>query len=76
MIDQSKLEPIPQPPGHPIIGNLLDLRGEVPLANLMNLAEIYGPIFRLRIGGRSILVLSLGLAATGFSWRSRAPPQP
>ena len=58
MADQSELEPIPQPPGHPIIGNLLDLRGEVPILNLMKLAEIYGPIFRLRIGGRSILVLS------------------
>jgi cytochrome P450/NADPH-cytochrome P450 reductase len=58
MTDQSKLEPIPQPPGHPIIGNLLDLRGEVPILNMMNLAEIYGPIYRLRLGPRSLLILS------------------
>ena len=58
MIDQSKLEPIPQPPGHPIIGNIFDLRGEVPILNLMKLAELYGPIYRLRLGPRSVLVLS------------------
>lgn len=46
MIDQSKLEPIPQPPGHPIIGNLLDIRSETPILNMMKLAEIYGPIYR------------------------------
>lgn len=58
MASQSSLEAIPQPPGHPIIGNLLDLRGEVPLLNMMKLAEIYGPIFRLQLGGRSIVILS------------------
>jgi cytochrome P450/NADPH-cytochrome P450 reductase len=52
------LEAIPQPPGHPVIGNLLDLRGEVPLLNMMELAEIYGPIFRLQLGGRTMVLLS------------------
>lgn len=58
MTNQPSLEAIPQPPGHPIIGNLLDLRGEVPLLNMMKLAEIYGPIFRLQLGGRSMVILS------------------
>lgn len=56
--DHSSIEAIPQPPGHPIIGNLLDIRGEVPLLNMMHLAEIYGPIFRLQLGGRSMVLLS------------------
>jgi cytochrome P450/NADPH-cytochrome P450 reductase len=58
MTGQASLESIPQPPGHPVIGNLLDLRGEVPILNLMNLAEVYGPIFRLQLGARSVVVLS------------------
>jgi cytochrome P450/NADPH-cytochrome P450 reductase len=56
--EQPHLEPIPQPPPYPVIGNLLDVRGEVPILNLMKLAETYGPIYRLGLGGRSMVVLS------------------
>src|SRR3979409_2577005 len=55
---QSDLQPIPQPPPYPVIGNLLDVRSDVPILNLMKLAETYGPIYRLRIAGPSLVVLS------------------
>jgi cytochrome P450 / NADPH-cytochrome P450 reductase len=56
--EQPRLEPIPQPPPYPVIGNLLDVRGEVPILNLMKLAEAYGPIYRLHLSGPSMVVLS------------------
>jgi hypothetical protein len=31
MSDQGVYEPIPQPPGYPVLGNLFDLRGETPI---------------------------------------------
>ncbi|MGZ3174024.1 MAG: cytochrome P450, partial [Croceibacterium sp.] len=58
MSGQSDLQPIPQPPPYPVIGNLLDVRGEVPILNLIKLAETYGPIFRLRLAGPWMVVLS------------------
>jgi cytochrome P450 / NADPH-cytochrome P450 reductase len=42
-------EQIPGPPGLPLIGNLLDLQDEVPLHALERLADIYGPIFKIKI---------------------------
>lgn len=44
--------PIPSPPGLPLIGNLLDVRDEVPLRGVERVTEIYGPIVRLSLGGR------------------------
>jgi hypothetical protein len=58
MVAQAASDVIPRPPGHPIIGNLLDLQGDTPLLNLVELAKIYGPIFRLELAGRSLTVLS------------------
>ncbi len=58
MVAQAALDLIPKPPGHPIIGNLLDLQGDTPLLNLVELAKIYGPIYRLELAGRSLTVLS------------------
>jgi cytochrome P450 / NADPH-cytochrome P450 reductase len=40
---------IPHPPQLPFIGNILDLQDEVPARALENLANIYGPIYKLRI---------------------------
>jgi hypothetical protein len=37
-----KLEPIPRPPGHLLIGNLLDLDAGHPLESMMDLARQYG----------------------------------
>jgi cytochrome P450/NADPH-cytochrome P450 reductase len=58
MATQTAVAAIPKPPGHPIIGNMLDLQGDTPLLNLIELAKIYGPIFQLMIAGRSLIVLS------------------
>jgi cytochrome P450 / NADPH-cytochrome P450 reductase len=50
---------IPGPQGWPFIGNLLDLRnGEYPLAALKTLADRYGPIYQLTIGGNKKLFVS------------------
>jgi cytochrome P450/NADPH-cytochrome P450 reductase len=52
-------EPIPQPPGYPVLGNLFDVRGaDTPIQGLMKLARQYGPIFRLRVGPRNLVVVS------------------
>jgi cytochrome P450/NADPH-cytochrome P450 reductase len=59
MTDQGIYEPIPQPPGYPVLGNLFDLRGaETPIQALMKLARQYGPIFRLHVGPRRFTVVS------------------
>ncbi|BCH31186.1 NADPH--cytochrome P450 reductase [Mesorhizobium sp. L-8-10] len=58
MTDHTPFEAIPKPPGHPVIGNLLDIRGDAPLLNMIELAKVYGPIFRLELGGRSVIILS------------------
>ena len=53
------LEDIPGPRGLPFLGNMLDLRDdEAPLRALERLAEIYGPIYQVQIGGRRSLVVS------------------
>src|SRR5918912_149178 len=57
--DLTALEPIPQPPGYPVVGNVFDLMGEeTPIRALMKLARQYGPIFRLRMPQGSNIVLS------------------
>src|SRR5215212_4755256 len=57
--DQTALEPIPQPPGYPLVGNVFDLIGEeTPIQALMKLARQYGPIFRLHMPQGSNIVLS------------------
>ncbi len=52
--------PIPGPAGLPLIGNLLDIQGDVPIQMLERLADIYGPIFKLRLPG------SEGIFVAGF----------
>ncbi len=50
---------IPQPRVRPIVGNVPDVGFEIPIQNMMKLAEEHGPIYRLAFpGGGSILVLS------------------
>src|SRR3712207_6423171 len=61
--DGTALEPIPQPPGYPVLGNVFDIVGEEnPIQALMKLARQYGPIFRLRTPqGSNIIVSSFDL---------------
>ena len=51
-------KPIPAPPGLPFVGNLFDVQDEIPLRALEHLADIYGPIYKLNIGGGSRVVIS------------------
>jgi hypothetical protein len=55
--------PIPGPPGMPILGNLADLDREVPQTTFVRLAETYGPIFSLQLGGgpKRVFVSSVAL---------------
>ena len=52
------MKTIPQTTSQPIIVDLLDLRGEIHILNIINLDEIYNPIYRLRLNPQSILILS------------------
>jgi cytochrome P450 / NADPH-cytochrome P450 reductase len=52
------LEPIPQPPGYPVLGNLLDLDSKAPIQALMKLSRHYGPIFRLNLPIGHLVVMS------------------
>jgi cytochrome P450 / NADPH-cytochrome P450 reductase len=52
------LEPIPHPPGHLFVGNLLDLDASHPVESLMDLARKYGPIYELELPGGSRVVVS------------------
>ena len=52
------LEPIPGSPGYPIIGNILDVRDEVPINGLQNLADKYGPIYKITVFGQELVIVS------------------
>jgi cytochrome P450 / NADPH-cytochrome P450 reductase len=56
----SQLEPIPRPPGHHLIGNLLDLDASHPMESLMELARQYGPIYELTVPGRGSRIIVSG----------------
>jgi len=49
---------IPQPRRLPLIGNILDVQDEVPIRALENLADVYGPIYKLRLRNRDRLFIS------------------
>jgi cytochrome P450/NADPH-cytochrome P450 reductase len=53
----AELVPIPEPPGLPILGNVTSLNPEYPLGSMMELAEKYGEIYRLRLPGRTVVFL-------------------
>ncbi|QSZ36198.1 hypothetical protein DSL72_007324 [Monilinia vaccinii-corymbosi] len=51
-------EEIPGPPGIPFLGNVQDLDPINSIASLERLAETYGPIFKLHLGGVERLFIS------------------
>lgn len=51
-------EPIPEPPGLPFLGNIGDINTEYPLGSFLRLADTYGPIYRLRLPMKNIVVIS------------------
>lgn len=51
-------EPIPHPPERWIIGNVGEIDPSFFISSVWRLADIYGPIFRLKIFDRSVIVVS------------------
>ncbi|PMD30907.1 fatty acid hydroxylase [Hyaloscypha variabilis F] len=51
-------EPIPGPPGLPLLGNLNDIDPGDSMSSLSRLADTYGPIFKLNLGGEDKLFIS------------------
>jgi cytochrome P450/NADPH-cytochrome P450 reductase len=51
-------ELIPQPRPLPLLGNLIDLGADKGIFGLMELAERYGPIYRLELPGENLVVVS------------------
>jgi cytochrome P450/NADPH-cytochrome P450 reductase len=53
-----ELEPIPQPPSRPIVGNLFDIDSGAAMEDLNRLARSYGPIFQLTMVNREAVFVS------------------
>ncbi|KAJ7958101.1 Cytochrome P450 [Quillaja saponaria] len=57
------LPPVPEVPGLPLIGNLLQLKEKKPHKTFKQWAEIHGPIYSIRTGASTIIVLNSADAA-------------
>ncbi|KAL3734791.1 hypothetical protein ACJRO7_024033 [Eucalyptus globulus] len=55
---QSTLPPLPEVPGLPIVGNLLQLNEKKPHKTFAKWTETYGPIYSIRTGATTMVVLS------------------
>ncbi|EUC47483.1 hypothetical protein COCMIDRAFT_35012 [Bipolaris oryzae ATCC 44560] len=51
-----ELEPIPGPPGLPIVGNTADIDANCPIMSMCNLTLKYGPVWKFWLGGERIVV--------------------
>ncbi|XP_021284240.1 ent-kaurene oxidase, chloroplastic-like [Herrania umbratica] len=54
----TSLPSVPDVPGLPIVGNLLQLKEKKPHKTFTKWAEIYGPIFSIRTGASSVIVIN------------------
>uniref|UniRef100_A0A7N0ZQB3 Ent-kaurene oxidase n=1 Tax=Kalanchoe fedtschenkoi TaxID=63787 RepID=A0A7N0ZQB3_KALFE len=54
----SQLPPPPGIPGLPLLGNLLNLKEKKPHRTFTKWAEIYGPIYTVKLGATSMVVLN------------------
>ncbi|KAI3821104.1 hypothetical protein L1987_08661 [Smallanthus sonchifolius] len=58
-IDQpNHLPPVPVVPGVPLLGNLLQLKEKKPYMTFTRWAETYGPIYAIKTGATSMVVVS------------------
>ncbi|MDR6147820.1 cytochrome P450/flavodoxin [Sphingomonas sp. SORGH_AS870] len=48
---------IPQPKGYPLIGNIAALDPKAPVQSLMRLARKHGPLFRIEMFGRGLVIV-------------------
>ncbi|XP_057457934.1 ent-kaurene oxidase-like [Lotus japonicus] len=55
---RSKLPTVPAVPGLPVIGNLLQLKEKKPYKTFTQMAEKYGPIYSIRTGAFTLIVLN------------------
>ncbi|KAI5463064.1 cytochrome P450 [Mariannaea sp. PMI_226] len=53
----NELVPIPEPRGLPLLGNIAEISAK-PIHDFMRLADTYGPIYRLRLGGKPLIIAS------------------
>ncbi|HTV66937.1 MAG TPA: cytochrome P450 [Rhizobiaceae bacterium] len=58
MAQKNALHPIPQPPGKPIVGNMLSFDSSKPLQSLMQMTRDLGPIYWLDMMGTPLVVVS------------------
>jgi cytochrome P450/NADPH-cytochrome P450 reductase len=58
MAPKNRLDPIPQPPAKPVVGNMLSLDSSAPIRDLTQLAKKLGPIFWLDMMGAAIVFVS------------------
>ncbi|PSS17231.1 Ent-kaurene oxidase [Actinidia chinensis var. chinensis] len=54
----SNLPPLPEVPGLPVIGNLLQLKEKKPHMTFTKWAKSYGPIYSIRTGSNTVIVLN------------------
>ena len=54
----NRLDPIPHPPKKPLLGNMLAVDPNAPIASLVELAKSYGPIFWLDMRGYPIVFVT------------------
>ena len=48
---------IPQPKSYPLIGNIAELDPKAPVQSLMRLAREHGPLFRIEMFGRGLVIV-------------------
>ncbi|KAL1813108.1 hypothetical protein ACET3Z_023173 [Daucus carota] len=53
-----KLPPLPEVPGLPLIGNLLQLKEKKPHKTFAKWAQTYGPVYSIRTGSNTVVVLN------------------
>ncbi|CAH8272272.1 unnamed protein product [Arabidopsis lyrata] len=58
MSEVSSLPSVPVVPGFPVIGNLLQLKEKKPHKTFTRWSEIYGPIYSIKMGSSSLIVLN------------------
>ncbi|CAM8942312.1 unnamed protein product [Rhodiola kirilowii] len=58
LVQKRKTKSPPAVPGLPLIGNLLQLKEKKPYKTFSKLAETYGPIYRIRLGSSTLVVLN------------------
>ncbi|KAK4859704.1 hypothetical protein QYF36_010254 [Acer negundo] len=57
-MESLSLPSVPEVPGLPVIGNLLQLKEKKPYMTFTKWAETYGPIYSIRTGASTVIVLN------------------